>query len=118
MSLDLLLLGDLGESDRAGAHRHLDACAECRDRFETMQRAAELFDREVLPRTRPGLVASAAADAPSVRAPARAGRRVAWGLGSAALVAAAAAVLLVALPGRDPKDSRGDLLATVSYTHL
>jgi hypothetical protein len=51
LSLDLAVQGELAEVDTRVMHAHLDACRECRERYEAVASDAAHFRRHVLPRT-------------------------------------------------------------------
>ena len=100
LTLDLLLLGELSDSDTQGARKHLKDCAECRLEFEAMEGAAQLFDREVRARTQPTTLPQTRLPEPRTL-----DRRVVWGLAGA--LAACVAFLTFSLRshvGAGPSD--------------
>lgn len=59
LSLDLLLLGDLGEDAARAAKSHIEECLACRARYETACACYRHFERHVHPRTAPRVVGQA-----------------------------------------------------------
>jgi anti-sigma factor RsiW len=51
LSLDLAVQGELSEADTRVMHRPLDACRDCRERYEAATGDAAHFRKHILPRT-------------------------------------------------------------------
>jgi hypothetical protein len=87
LSLDLLLLGDLGWRGARRANRHIRACEACRESFELLRSAAKHFEKSVRPRTEAHVVRLLIPPVPAVSGK----RRRLWApvLGTAALAAVA-----------------------------
>jgi hypothetical protein len=88
LSLDLLLLGDLGQAESGAARKHLESCDTCRTRYAALVQARADFEQHVLPRTRPHVERSLASRTPRGRSK----RTLGW---SSALAATAVAALLM-----------------------
>jgi hypothetical protein len=56
-AIDLLLLQGLGDDETSHAHRHLDECAFCRQRWLELNEDSQRFRRFVFGRTLPSVEA-------------------------------------------------------------
>jgi hypothetical protein len=108
--LESLRLGALAPARADAARRHLQTCADCRAREQTLQGHREVFEREVLPRTLPAL--RALADGHSRRSRAGAWRR--WL--AAGFPVAAVATLALVTARRPPPPSPGPTAAAEPTT--
>ncbi len=116
MTLDLLLLGDLSENDALGARKHIETCTECGREFETLERAARLFDREVRARTQPTSQTERRLQ-PERRLPFQRRRGNRWATTTVTVVFAAAACFVLAYwKGRDSATFRPKGLPTAKAT--
>jgi len=80
----LLAYGDLDGAERDSASRHLAECADCRSRFDALERARAAVDWSLADEPRPSR------------------RRTAAIVGAISLAAALAALLLTARPASSP----------------
>jgi hypothetical protein len=96
MSLDLAVQGELSETDTRAIHAHVDACRECRERYETVRSEAAHFHQQVLPRTLEHVTREL------VESPAPASRRRSPALITSVLACAVAAATVLVLVHREP----------------